>query len=1402
MLSPKQYNQLSLLEQYLLRILAITGNMVCTQTSIHKCINALSLRDENGRAFKAETVRDSIDNLQNKKYITREKTNISASEEIKVVALLATLNNDDFINWNNTIEKTLPRFFSSANKKTTFFYSYQDMLHRILCLVISGEDDNDLELLVEYSQNRFYSLPHPLTILLFNPFNPELLLHITRTGSIFAANWLMKQAAFNMFPFPDFEDIFITRLRQIKEQDCKYLDAAAVSLLFAGNHEALKKISGDKSLPIPIRNQSDTVAAVSIGDTDKALKGFELWLKFIKGKSRKKNIILPDYVSFLYLLTLLKKNDLPSINRGIQYINLIDKLTNNAPLTSSRYLVLALLPCFHDLAARPLAEPLVSLRTDKNNPVLINLFIVMIIIWTEQKATAKVITDLKKIHENSTSQNNLFLSAETANLLAKAGNLKVKHKKIVKEISSATGQSCLSDSYFPIPEWQKTIRAINGLISTKNKGQTGRSSNDQRIVWLLAYNSADINEINIYPKMRVRGKNGKWSKGRAVSLKTMRERADTMDGLNDKDRLISKTVLLGHSYKYGYYRSTPTYTLPIAKILPLLVDHPNLFLSESPQTRIELVATQPQLQVTNKSDKVSLSMSPPLKGLHLHKGMALIRETPTRFNLLKLNDKQQELYQIISKDITIPREKLDQLKETIPALSSLITIESDIVPVSGDVQEKQSDPKPHLHLLPMGQGLQAEFFVRPFADAGTWYKPARGGETIFAEIDSQSVMTRRKIKKEKELVREIIDSSPVMTRLKNGASDEAFQVEDPQDCLQMLLDLKECGDKVALEWPRGEKFKMRGQVSFKNMSMGFKKERDWFQATGSLKVDDNLTLDLKQLLALLDQAQGEFIKLDDGSFLALTREFKNRLKELQAFGDHSGRGIKISPLAVPALDELTDQIDSLKTDKAWKQHVLKLREVIKAEIPSTLRAELRPYQKQGVSWLAQLAHWGVGGCLADDMGLGKTVQALAAMLLMAENGPSLVIAPVSVLANWEDEARRFAPTLRVHHFGPGDRDETLKELGAFDLVVCSYGLLPAEIDKLEKIDWQMVVLDEAQAIKNHVTKRSRAATRLNGAFKLATTGTPVENNLTELWALFRFLNPGLLGSQKSFTQRFSIPIERDQDEDARRSLRKLIRPFLLRRLKTNVLEELPPRTDVTLKIIMSKEEASLYEAFRQRAVEKLEGLGEEEKAGSRHLQILAEIMKLRRLCCNPKLVDNNSDIPSSKLKVFGDTVKELLAGNHKALVFSQFVGHLSIIREFLDKEKISYQYLDGSTSKKQRDQRVKDFQAGKGDVFLISLKAGGTGLNLTAADYVIHMDPWWNPAVEDQASDRCHRIGQERPVTVYRLVTEGTIEEQIVALHEQKRDLADSLLAGGDISGRLSGDELLTMLKEAGKVTI
>jgi SNF2 family DNA or RNA helicase len=362
----------------------------------------------------------------------------------------------------------------------------------------------------------------------------------------------------------------------------------------------------------------------------------------------------------------------------------------------------------------------------------------------------------------------------------------------------------------------------------------------------------------------------------------------------------------------------------------------------------------------------------------------------------------------------------------------------------------------------------------------------------------------------------------------------------------------------------------------------------------------------------------------------------------------------------------------------------------------------------------------------------------------------------------------------------------------------SYGLLVRDAELLAATRFATLVIDEAQALKNAGTRRARAARRLDAGFRIALSGTPFENHLGELWSLFAIIFPGLLGSWEQFRERFAGPVERGKDPEARAALSRVLRPFLLRRTKQEVARELPARTEIQLPVALSKEEWELYEDARLAAVAELDRQGKTVRDEQRRFQVLAALTRLRLLASHPRLYDGTSQVASSKLRRLLELCDELRREGHRALVFSQFTSHLALVREALDAAGHRLLYLDGATPAKQRAKLIAEFQAGDADVFLISLKAGGTGINLTAADYVIHLDPWWNPAVEDQATDRAHRIGQTRPVTVYRLIARGTIEEQILSMHGDKRALVAGVLDGTDAAARLTTKDLMALLAAAG----
>jgi SNF2 family DNA or RNA helicase len=491
---------------------------------------------------------------------------------------------------------------------------------------------------------------------------------------------------------------------------------------------------------------------------------------------------------------------------------------------------------------------------------------------------------------------------------------------------------------------------------------------------------------------------------------------------------------------------------------------------------------------------------------------------------------------------------------------------------------------------------------------------------------------------------------------------------------------------------------------------------------------------------------------------------------------------RVPTAALPELGALCDALDEPRPPGLERLAPLLegFEGIPRSERPADLTATLRHYQEIGVDWLAFLRSAELGAVLADDMGLGKTLQTICVLA-----GKSLVVCPKSVVYNWADEIARFRPGLRVTTYhGPRRALDP-----AADVTLTTYAVLRMDVDKLADQSWDTVVLDEAQAIKNATSQTARAAFELGGAFRIALSGTPVENRLEELWSLMHFANPGLLGGKSSFQERYAGPIASGNAEAGAR-LRAKIRPFVLRRMKREVVPELPPRTDAVLHIELEDRERHLYDAVRLATKKEV---AERLSHGGGVFAALEALLRLRQASCHPALVPGQQAETSSKVEALLENLEDVVADGHKALVFSQWTSLLDLVEPHLEKAGITFTRLDGST--RDRGAVVRAFQDDEAcPVLLASLKAGGTGLNLTAADHVFLLDPWWNPAVEDQAADRAHRIGQDRPVMVYRMVARDTVEERILALQDKKRALTDVALGGADHGGGITRAELLALL--------
>ena len=549
------------------------------------------------------------------------------------------------------------------------------------------------------------------------------------------------------------------------------------------------------------------------------------------------------------------------------------------------------------------------------------------------------------------------------------------------------------------------------------------------------------------------------------------------------------------------------------------------------------------------------------------------------------------------------------------------------------------------------------------------------------------------------------------------------------------------------------------------------------------------------LHALLEnhRAAGQLqIPLEDGRILMLPlARVVPILEGLLALwgGEAQGAG-RVSVFEAEALDDLRGRIGDGVAWSGGERLTALAREIrgwaerTPTPLPDGFTGHLRRYQHTGLDWLQMLGRTGFGGLLADDMGLGKTVQALAHLCVEKAAGrlaaPALIIAPTSVLPNWLAEAERFAPALRTLLLRGPDRADLMNRIAEHDLVVTSYPLLARDGEALVSRDWSLTVLDEGQTIRNPATAAAKAAFALKARQRVILSGTPVENHLGDIWSLMHFLNPGLLGDPKSFARRFRTPIEKHRDAEAEDRLRRRVRPFILRRAKDEVAADLPAKTEIAETVELNTAQADLYEATRLIMYDRVREMLAKKGLARSSIVVLDALLKLRQVCCDPRLVKTASAKAkaggSAKLERLLELLDQLRAEGRKALLFSQFTSMLGLIGEELDARGLQYAWLTGDTV--DRAEPVRRFQSGEVALFLISLKAGGTGLNLTGADTVILYDPWWNPAVEAQAIDRAHRIGQAKPVFVHRLIAAATIEEKMVALQSRKRELAAALWSG------------------------
>lgn len=843
-----------------------------------------------------------------------------------------------------------------------------------------------------------------------------------------------------------------------------------------------------------------------------------------------------------------------------------------------------------------------------------------------------------------------------------------------------------------------------------------------------------------------------WTVGRKVNINTLNKNYGHIISHLDKT--------IAHQLTQSVQHEKDTFKLT-SNILSLLKNAPNLF--DDLGNSITL-APQPFLLTFEPVDEeVLISRYPhPESNIYLDDQKLLRRHSEY---IYLFEEYTQDVIKFLNMIKKVPRISVDSTFALTQKLGDNINW-YNYLDNSNNIELIEWEPNAHLWLR-----LTPHFFEISITHQtvdGQFKLPSAQGEKWFSL--GKNRWAQRDIEQELSQVESILKTIDV--KLANPEQIYQISLADAEKVITELETLP----NITIQWHKHSPKIFSADI--KSLSIQIETKGNALQFRGGIEIDGEKVIELQQLL---QARKTGYVDLKEGNTrLQLTKALQNQLTILSSVLDET---LLVDQKRAFNLMQLDEHIKKFNNSK-WQSLQSAFEKNI--EIDENALVKLRKYQKEGVKWAIHLMHHGFGACLADDMGLGKTLQALKVISHFSAKGPCLVVCPKSVLFNWQQEAKQFTPELNAiifetHH----DKIGLLRQPNKGDLVIMGYSQLHLYKDELKAITWQTIVIDEAQQIKNPNSQRTQVLTSLEANCKMALSGTPIENNIAELWSLFSFLNPELLGSLTSFKEKYA---KINKDENLVAELRILVSPFILRRLKKGVLDELPEKIEINHDIELTEEERAAYEAIR------LDILSKKQHTP---IDILAGITRLRQVCCDASLVFESFTEPSSKIVEAIKIISEALAGGHRVLIFSQFVGLLKNLGAALNADKILYSYLDGQSSLKQREEQITQFKTAQTDIFLISLKAGGTGLNLTEADTVIHLDPWWNPAVEDQASDRAYRLGQTQTVTIYRLIAKDTIEEHILELHQAKRHLALQIIADQSDATSLDPEFLLSLLSQS-----
>lgn len=950
----------------------------------------------------------------------------------------------------------------------------------------------------------------------------------------------------------------------------------------------------------------------------------------------------------------------------------------------------------------------------------------------------------------------------------------------LEALEKQVGGKAIMPSFGRIEQWEGMLKEVELLLNSNLSGGAESADNQrsERIAYFLNRFSAYWGGHEVTVRLQTRLLNGSWGAGKKISMENFLScQYACMDETDKQVATACKGLKTGS-------------ILLLETILPYLIGTNRLYGgTRAPYYPIEVIKVEPFVSISKDKKGLKIATNVPESAIASNTLMHYEIVNDGRIEMFNLTNIQKTLLKSLTQLPVIPREAEERLQPLLAMVGKYLEVHSELIEGGSSLENVKGDPAVHVKINPCSNGnYQLRFSVRPLPNGTQEFFPGTAPKVIYDECEGKRVQVTRHLSAERAFFKTLSDfcneeletiALEDLSPTDRGGQSESLTL-NPMQLLALTQWSQEQQEGYLLEWPEGKKIKV---MNVSNARIDIRKSSDyqWFEAEGEVRYGNTDKLSIEALMVLIGDGRlsGNYLQIDDEHYLCLTDMLRKQITRLEAASMKQRNGLVISKFNIGMLADLlqSSQIEVTADDHLRElENRINESQHLQPRVPQALNAVLRDYQIEGFQWMIRLDHWGAGACLADDMGLGKTLQAIAFVLYKQDQGPSLVVCPASVVMNWRNELARFAPTLNVFVLNAeSNRKEVIEQAAEGDVVLSTYGLLAFEDANLLQKQWNVVCLDEAHTIKNRNTRTSGSAMKLLSRSRIILTGTPVQNYLSELWNLMQFLNPGLLGSFEVFNKRFGADAEGQM-----KLLKRIVQPFVLRRTKTEVLAELPEKTDIVRFVQLSDHEMLVYETMRKLIKKELD------MQTKVNVSVLAQITKLRQAACSMALVQEQWKGETSKIQELLLLIDEIISGGNKVLIFSQFTSFLDMVNQALEQKGVAYYYLNGSTPIAKRNEMVQAFQKGGKPVFVVSLKAGGLGLNLTGANYVIHLDPWWNPAIEQQATDRAYRIGQKQNVTVYHLIAAHTIEEKILRMHESKRKLSDAFLEGADTAKAIS----------------